>query len=119
MQIKTGIDRASKGAVCTGMELVALATLLQFVLTLRRGIATAIQDNGERLDILLPIARLVRFFFRHAITSARSLRHHMFKNSCVDDFLPHEQPERTEKLSLGHDDLIQLQTEARIIECDI
>ncbi|OAE24630.1 hypothetical protein AXG93_4080s1100 [Marchantia polymorpha subsp. ruderalis] len=57
--IKTGIDRASKGAVCTGMELVALATLLQFVLTLRRGIATAIQDNGERLDILLPIARLV------------------------------------------------------------
>ncbi|KAG6551951.1 hypothetical protein Mapa_006568 [Marchantia paleacea] len=57
--IKTGVDRASKGAVCTGTELVALATLLQFVLTLRRGIATAIQDNRERLDILLPIARLV------------------------------------------------------------
>ncbi|KAL3696821.1 hypothetical protein R1sor_010897 [Riccia sorocarpa] len=57
--VKTGLNRASKGAVCTGVELAGIATLLQFGQTLRRGIASVLQENREKLDLLLPLANLV------------------------------------------------------------
>ncbi|KAL2643742.1 hypothetical protein R1flu_011329 [Riccia fluitans] len=57
--VKTGLDRASKGAVCTGVEMVGVAMLLQFGQTLRRGIASVLQENREKLDVLLSLADLV------------------------------------------------------------